>query len=96
MTKILDLSAEERWAMREAIEAAGAIVLGYGDGMSVGLPNPAAESIAAIERSGYRVRKDLYYFPLGSDQPPDTLRHACLKYGDVRGFWLFATVEVCR
>lgn len=89
---IADMPFEVRWAMRQAIEATGAVVRGYaGDCMAVALPNPASPAIEVIERAGYAVR-DLYHFPLGSDAPAERLRHAVPQYGDARGFWLCAAI----
>jgi hypothetical protein len=79
-----DLPDRVRMAAREAIDEAGGYVAGYcGPYVQVALPNPAGPFFQAMEAAGLELDEhSLHYFPLGSDHPPEHLRHQ-------RGFWLY-------
>ena len=79
-----DLSDRIRLALRDAIENAGGYVAGYlGPYVQVALPRPSAPFFEAMEAIGLELDvNSLHYFPLGSDAPPDHLRH----HG---GYWLY-------
>lgn len=92
MSKYYDLDWPQRLAIMNACEAAGSSFdhgLTNGFRVKIGRQRLAA-TIAALEPFGVSL-SDLYTFPLGTDQPPEHLRH------DDRGFpsccWLFASFE---
>jgi hypothetical protein len=78
-----DLPDRIRCAARDAIDAAGGHVAGYGGPyVQVAIPHPSGPFFAAMEAAGLELDKhSLHYFPLGSDSPPAHLRHH-------RGYWL--------
>lgn len=85
----------QRMAYRKAIEDAGGEVVSYqGECVLVAVPRAAGGQSAddfpdALERAGLLyVRGSAYLFPLGSDNPPDRLRHDG-DYPGSRGFWLY-------
>jgi hypothetical protein len=79
-----DLPDRIRLALRDAIEDAGGYGAGYlGPYVQVALPSPAGPFFQAMEDVGLELDENsLHYFPLGSDAPPDHLRHQ-------RGYWLY-------
>ncbi|HEV3256593.1 MAG TPA: hypothetical protein VG013_06930 [Gemmataceae bacterium] len=85
-----DLPDRIRLAAREAIDQAGGYVAGYcGPYVQVAIPSPAGPFFLAMEAGGLELDEhSLHYFPLGSDQPPDQLRHH-------RGYWLFGNLSHC-
>ena len=87
-----DLPHDTRFAFRNAIESSGGEVEDYqGAGVQVALPNPSGPFFLAMEEAGLDfVTSSLFFFPLGSDAPPEHLRHAMAKYGPNRSFWLYA------
>jgi hypothetical protein len=91
MTRFSELPDSARWAYRDLITSTGAEVDGYdADCVRVSLPNPAAPAIAALEAGGLElVEGGLYWFPLGTDAPPQHLRHDG-RYPGSAGFWLYA------
>jgi hypothetical protein len=82
-----ELPDDTRAAFRRAIEAAGGLVRGYhGPAVQVAIPRPSAPFFQAMDEAGLELLIDsLHHFPLGTDAPPDRLRH-----GRPRGYWLFA------
>lgn len=90
MPYFYDLADGPRWHFRDSVEAAGGSVEGY-DGvyMIVALPNPAGPFFTAMDSVGLELEESsLHYFPLGTDNPPDSLRHDG-RYPGSRGFWQF-------
>ena len=84
-----DLPDRIRLAARAAIEAAGGLVAGYcGPAVQVAIPRPADPFLAALEAAGLELDEaSLHFFPLGTDAPPERLRH----HGGYRGspgYWL--------
>jgi hypothetical protein len=79
-----DLPDRIRLAARDAIDAAGGYVAGYcGPSVQVAIPRPAGPFFLAMEAAGLALDENsLHYFPLGTDQPEERLRH----HG---GYWLF-------
>ena len=76
-TMFCDLPDEQRMAYRDAVENAGGYVADYdGEWIQVALPRPCGPFFHAMELAGLELHDaSLHYFPLGSDQPPDHLRH---------------------
>lgn len=69
----------------------GAADWNYTDGgISVAVPNGRFGELQQLAKRFSLIAepRGLYYFPLGSDQPPDHLRHECPRYPGSRGFWL--------
>ena len=79
-----DLPDRIRLAARDAIDAAGGHVAGYcGPSVQVAIPRPAGPFFLAMEKAGLALDENsLHYFPLGTDQPEESLRH----HG---GYWLY-------
>jgi hypothetical protein len=89
-----DLAHEQRMAYRDAVENAGGSVAGYnGEWLQVALPRPCGPFFRAMELAGLELNDaSLHYFPLGTDRPPDDLRHDG-RYPGSRGFWLFGRFQ---
>jgi len=90
-----DLPAICRFAAREMIEDCGGYVAGYvPGGLTVALPRVGAlRLINQMVMAGFADRGGCL-FPLGSDNPPDSLRHfgsgsAAAPRGDRPGYWLY-------
>jgi hypothetical protein len=79
-----DLPDAIRFRLRDAIEEAGGYVAGYyGPYVQVAIPRPSGPFFRAMEEAGLELDEhSLHFFPLGTDQPPDHLRHQ-------RGYWLY-------
>lgn len=90
-TAFCNLCQDVRMAHRRAIEGAGGLVVGYdAETVQVALPVRAAEFWTEMEGRGLlMIEESLCYFALGSDNPPDSLRHDG-KYRGSKGFWLYA------
>jgi hypothetical protein len=90
MTAFHELPHERRLAYRAAIEAAGGQVAGYhGPAVQVAIPCPSGPFYAAMEAAGLALdERSLHHFPLGTDDPPATLRHDG-RYPGSAGFWLY-------
>jgi len=73
-----------RLAARDAIDQAGGYVAGYcGPYVQVAIPRPAGRFFEAMEAAGLLLDENsLHYFPLGTDHPPEHLRHR-------GGYWLY-------
>lgn len=90
-----DLPDDARMAFRYALDTIGAEVNGYhGDFVAVGVARVEGSTWAGIQACD-RIAKDHgltrdddgWYFPLGSDQLPERLRHAMpWKYGPALSF----------
>jgi hypothetical protein len=78
-------------ALRAAIEAAGGMVATYvGAYVQVAVPDPPEPFYLAMEAAGLEpVRRSAHFFPLGTDNPPASLRHDG-RFPGSKGFWLYA------
>ena len=92
MSRYYSLEWPQRLDIRNACEAAGSSFdHGLRNGIRVAIGRgQLSQTIAALEPFGLRL-DELYTFPLGTDQPPEHLRH------DNRGIpsccWLMANFE---
>jgi len=77
-------------ALRDVIEKAGGYIAGYvGRYVHVAIPNPSGPFFTTIEKAGLVLaQRSLHYFPLGTDAPPDSLRHDG-RFPGSAGFWLY-------
>lgn len=93
MIDFAERPSTERDYYRAIVESAGAIVTGYlGAGLSLHLPRGGA-AMEHFEAHGLTLRPhSLFWFPLGSDNPPAEYRHDG-RYPGSRGFWLCATFD---
>jgi hypothetical protein len=89
-----DLPDDVRMRFRGVVEGAGGLVEGYhGPCLQVACPNPWGPFNTAMEAAGLTlVEGSLYAFPLGSDSPPESLRHDG-SYPGSKGFWLYARYQ---
>jgi hypothetical protein len=73
----LPRSPRIRLAARNAIDEAGGYVAGYrGPYVQVAIPHPAGPFFLAMEGAGLELDEhSLHFFPLGTDQPAEHLRH---------------------
>lgn len=97
-TAFADMPGEFRMAAREIIDDAGGMIAGYYNGAcQVALPSdPDAcrqltDGLAALGMAG---EDRITWFPLGSDNPPESLRHfgigtAACPRGDRPGYWKY-------
>jgi hypothetical protein len=85
-----DLPDHLRLAARDAIDKAGGLVAGYcGPYVQVAIPRPTGSFFQALEEAGLELdERSLHYFPLGSDRPPEHLRHHS-------GYWLYGNFSPC-
>lgn len=91
-----DLPDAVRMEFRRRIEAAGGEVQGYnGECVTVAVPNPPRPFRDDMEHAGLVEAGGSWYFPLGSDNPPDSLRHDG-RYPGSKGFWLIMTLRPHR
>ena len=83
MLSFCDLPHDTRARLRAAIEAAGGSVAAYcGPYVQVAIPCPSVPFFAVMEAAGLELDEhSLHFFPLGSDKPPERLRHY--------GHWLY-------
>lgn len=90
MTPFSDLPAAKRIALRKAIESHGGVVAGFqGPFVQVAIPRPCVPFVVAMRQAGLELdQESLHHFPLGSDNPPDYLRHSG-NYPGSKGFWLY-------
>jgi hypothetical protein len=79
-----DLPEPIRLRLCDAILNAGGDVAGYcGPYVQDAIPRPAGPFFQAMEDAGLELEeRSLNYFPLGSDSPPQSLRHH-------KGYWLY-------
>jgi hypothetical protein len=84
MLAFCDLPDGIRLALRDAIDDAGGYVAGYcGPYVQVAIPYPAGPFFQAMDEAGLDLDDNtLHFFPLGTDAPPEHLRHH-------RGYWLY-------
>ena len=91
MSRYYDLPWPQRLAVMNACEAAGSSFdHGLSDGFRVAIGRGRlSATIQALEPLGFEFADELRTFPLGTDTPPEHLRH------DSQGFpscvWLMAT-----
>jgi hypothetical protein len=85
-----ELPDDLRMGYRTAIMQEGGRVAGYsGPAVQVAIPNPSGPFFAAMEVVGLVLdERSLPFFPLGSDEPPQYLRHDG-PYPGCRGYWLY-------
>lgn len=84
-------------AFRQAVGALGGDIVQYvGPWVQVAVPFMGSTAqglrlLDAIAKAQALARDDDgHYFPLGSDQPPEILRHPIpWKYGPARSFWYY-------
>ena len=86
-----DLPHCERFRLLNAIDAHGGYVESYGrNDVQIALPAQWREFIATLAALGLvMVQGSRYCFPLGSDNPPEHMRHDA-NYSGSRAFWMFA------
>lgn len=89
---------EFRMKAREIIDTAGGMVAGYyGGACQVAMPadeGDCREMTRQLEAAGLIGEDRFTWFPLGSDNPPDTLRHygigsAACPRGDRPSYWKY-------
>jgi hypothetical protein len=81
-----------RIAVRRVVEELGGLVDGYcGDDLQLAMPVESEPLYAAMRKFGFTLI-DEFYFPLGSDSPPQSLRHDG-RYRGSKGFWRYATFK---
>lgn len=95
MAPFCDLPDIERFRLRDAIEDLGGDIESYqGDAVQVALPTEWRRFITAADKLGLvLVHGSRWLFPLGSDNPPATLRHDG-SYPGSKGFWMYAKFVV--
>ena len=103
MQAFSDMPCEYRMAVRDIIDDAGGMVSGYQDGgCEVALPADRGQQNAmamALANFGMVGDETVTYFPLGSDNPPDTMRHhgigiAACPRGTAPSYWKYRTFRV--
>ena len=89
--RFCDLPDAKRMAFRDAIDIAGGQIEGYcGADVQVSIPSPSGPFFEAMELAGLElIESSVYLFPLGSDSPPQHMRHDG-RYKGSKGFWLYA------
>lgn len=68
----------------------GAVFHYTGQGITIAVPRDRFSDCEQLARRFGLAHKNLYYFPLGSDNPPEHMRHDSPSYPGSRGFWLYA------
>lgn len=103
MQSFCAMPCDYRMAVRKAVDDAGGMVAGYCDeAIQVAMPadrgqqNKLAEALSVL---GLVADDRATYFPLGSDNPPDTLRHhgigtAACPRGTSPGYWKYRNFYV--
>ncbi len=83
-----------RMYIRNELEQSGCAVINYTDyGMQVAIKrNSLCWVMLKAKDLGGNLRKEVYNFPLGTDNPADEFRHDG-NYPNSNGFWLYGTVE---
>lgn len=98
-----DMPNDYRMRAREIIDNAGGMVSGYyDDALQVALPaddNACRTMADALERMGLNGEPRFTWFPLGSDNPPESLRHfgigtAACPRGDRPSYWKYRSFYV--
>lgn len=93
-----DRDVKFRMAAREIVDSCGGMVSGYHGGcLQVALPSDrdsCVELTRGLEALGLEGEQRWTYFPLGSDNPPESLRHfgpgtAAAPRGDRPGYWKY-------
>lgn len=95
MIAFCDLPECERFRLRDAIEEHGGYIATYdGDGVQISMPRDYRAfcdkmcSLGLVRDAG-----STHLFPLGTDNPPESLRHDG-SYPGSRAFWMTATFYV--
>jgi hypothetical protein len=98
-----DMPDEFRMTAREIVDNAGGMVAGYWDGIcQVALPaddDACREMTRALESMGLVGSDRFLWFPLGTDKPPESMRHfgfgsATCPRGDRPGYWKYRNFHV--
>ncbi len=88
MTRFSELPHEARMTLRSALESLGAEIEGYyGDAVQVAVPCPPEPFWEGVAKLPLKAARDGYFFPLGTDNPPASMRHDG-RYPGSKGFWL--------
>lgn len=97
MIAFCDLPDDERFRLRCAITNNGGYVEGYYDNdVQVAMPKDWKQFLDAMRAVGlHRTPGSGYYFPLGSDNPADNLRHDGSHPGS-NGFWFYTRLCVAE
>lgn len=93
MTRFFDLSHDERFAIYDAIEEIDCKTHGCGSSGALSVA-VAKGRFSALVDALHRLKMrhvDLYKFPLGTDNPPEYLRHE--SYGQPDSAWLIAVFK---
>lgn len=93
MTPFHEIPDDTRMAFLSALDDVQCQVCQYScTGLQVYVGPSYTRLDETVQAFGWTVT-GLVYFPLGSDNPPDHMRHAVPgKYDGARGFWLIASV----
>ena len=91
---LVNMPDAERMYWRDVIESAGGHVDAYQeDCFLVAVPRETNAFFNGIEDNGMEtLAGSRHYFPLGTDSPPDNLRHDA-SYPGSKGFWLYIRVR---
>jgi hypothetical protein len=83
----------KRYDAKIALENAGSMVCNYvSNGMNLYIKRGYLGNVALkANEIGGKMEDQIYYFPLGSDNPSDDFRHDG-GYNGSKGFWLIARV----
>lgn len=92
MSGYYDLPWEGRLAIMRALESVQCAMVGGRDsGFCAAIGRDRfGDAVVAMAARGFKCT-DLITFPLGSDRPPDHLRHDSTRYNVPRCNWLYAT-----
>lgn len=80
-----------RFAALDALDEATGKLAGFhytGTGITISVPRGKFGAVLQWAKSHELTERDTYYFPLGSDNPHEQLRHDG-NYPGSRGFWLY-------
>lgn len=98
-----DMPDDFRMKIRDIVYEFGGMVAGYYDGScQVALPSDrdkCREMTQELEHAGMVADSKLVWFPLGSDNPPDSLRHhgigtASCPIGERPSYWKYRNFYV--
>src|SRR5262245_30765006 len=89
MTAFVDRPDAERMSAITDLDAIGPCAFYYtGSGITITVPRGATAAVLAWMRTHRLTDRDWHYFPLGSDQVPEIMRHDG-NYPGSRGFHLY-------
>lgn len=86
-----DLPDEKRMDVLRALDSLGCASKGYdGDSILVAFPRGGfCDALNKLRDFDLSLQNDeVWYFPLGSDNPPEIMRHDG-RYPNSRGFWCY-------